>query len=334
MSGLKLKITIIAALLFAPILSNSQELVRSLRGSWKFQIGDNMDWSEKNYNDSNWDVIYAPSAWENEGFNGYDGYAWYRKKFNGADLDNKKGLYLKLGYIDDVDQVFINGHFIGYSGKFPPDFHTAYNASRKYNIPEEYINYDGENVIAIRVFDTVLGGGLVSGNLGIYEYTRGDYNALNLEGLWKFQEGDNFKWKEPNIDESEWSYLMAPGLWRYLGKKVWESYGWYRKKFVLPQRLKNKQLTLILGKIDDFDEVYINGVLIGETNDGERYGNSWSYKETRVYPVPDDIINENGENTIAVRVQDLGGHAGIYEGPLVLIDSQYVTAYLRSYRLN
>ena len=33
-----------------------------------------MDWSDKNYDDSGWDVIFAPSAWENEGFNGYDGY--------------------------------------------------------------------------------------------------------------------------------------------------------------------------------------------------------------------------------------------------------------------
>ena len=333
MTSIKTNILVFAILL-SPILCNSQELIRSLKGSWKFQIGDNMDWSDKNYDDSGWDVIFAPSAWENEGFNGYDGYAWYRKKFNGKDLERSTGLFLKLGYIDDVDQVFINGYFIGYSGKFPPNFHTAYNASREYNIPEEYINYDGENVIAIRVFDTVLGGGIVSGNIGIYQYTSRNYNALNLEGLWKFREGDESWWKQTDIDEAEWSYLMAPGLWRYLGKKAFESYGWYRKKFRLPERLHDKQLTLILGKIDDFDEVFVNGVLIGQTKDFERYGNSWSFKETRVYVVPKDLIKENGENTIAVRVEDIGGHAGIYEGPLVLIESELASSYLKSYRLN
>ena len=312
----------------------SQEKVKNLRGTWKFRIGDNIRWASVNYDDSSWDEIYAPSAWEDEGFNGYDGYAWYRKSFDGRSLGNIENLFINLGYIDDVDEVFINGNFIGYSGQFPPDFHTAYNAKRAYNIPSQYINYEGENIIAVRVFDTVLGGGIISGDLGIYRYTSNEFNVVSLEGLWKFREGDNFNWKNEDYDDNHWAYLMAPGLWRYLGKRVWESYGWYRKKFRLSARLEDRPLTLILGRIDDYDEVYINGKLIGETRDDRRYGDSWSFKELRVYPIPDDLIRKDGLNTISVRVQDLGGHAGIYEGPLVIIDSQDVTAYLRSYGLN
>jgi hypothetical protein len=51
-----------------------------------------------------------------------------------------KDLYLVLGYVDDVDQTFINGHLIGVSGGFPNDYRTAYNAFRKYFIPKEYLN--------------------------------------------------------------------------------------------------------------------------------------------------------------------------------------------------
>lgn len=308
----------------------AQERVLSLRGEWKFRLGDDMSWATGQFDDSKWDQIYAPSEWENEGFNGYDGYAWYRKTFSGERLKDKYNLVLNLGYIDDADQVFFNGELIGYSGTFPPKFTTAYNALRVYNIPQELIR-DGENVIAVRVFDTVLGGGIVSGEIGIYEERDAQHGAMTLEGLWKFSEGDNMVWKNPGFDDSDWAYMMAPGFWRYLGKKNFMSYGWYRKTFRLPERLDNKQLTLILGLIDDFDEVYLNGKLIGSTNDQRGYGHSQSYRKLRIYPIPDNVINYDGKNTISVRIRDLGGEAGIYKGPLVIVESRYAALFVRDH---
>jgi len=113
--------------------------VLSLRGMWKFTIGDNREWAKPDYDDGDWESIYAPSAWENEGFHGYNGHAWYRRSFDGTELDKGSKLYIHLGYIDDVDEVYINGHLIGSSGSFPPRFNTAYNAYRKYqSVPGEF----------------------------------------------------------------------------------------------------------------------------------------------------------------------------------------------------
>ena len=64
---------IILLIIILPSLGISQEMVRSLRGTWKFRIGDNMTWANRDHNDSSWDEIFAPSPWEDEGFNGYDG---------------------------------------------------------------------------------------------------------------------------------------------------------------------------------------------------------------------------------------------------------------------
>lgn len=308
----------------------AQELLKPLHGNWKFSLGDNMEWASAGFDDSLWDEIYAPSAWENEGFNGYDGYAWYRKVVNGDELKDYYNLQLHLGYIDDSDQVFFNGELIGYSGTFPPNFNTAYNAKRKYHVPNELIR-DGENVIAIRVYDTVLGGGIISGDIGIYTASDLEFPALTLEGLWKFREGDNMVWKNPAYDDGEWAFLMTPGYWRYIGKKNFETFGWYRKDFMLPGWLKGKGLTIIMGIIDDFDEVYLNGKLIGRTNDGRRWGHSQSYRELRVYSIPKGLINESGENTLAVRITDLGGEAGIYKGPLMILDSQDAAIFVRDY---
>ncbi len=124
--------------------------VESLEGEWKFSIGDEEKWASIDFNDNDWEEIKVPSAWENEGFHGYNGYAWYRKKFRVPSELKSTGFYLNLGYVDDVDQTFVNGHLIGVSGGFPPEFVTAYSAERKYFVPKEILK-DGENLIAVRV---------------------------------------------------------------------------------------------------------------------------------------------------------------------------------------
>ena len=79
--------------------------ILDLRGHWKFEIGDNMEWAKPDYNDKDWESIFVPNEWEDEGFPGYDGFAWYRITFSAEDLMGHDILYLRLGYIDDCDEV-------------------------------------------------------------------------------------------------------------------------------------------------------------------------------------------------------------------------------------
>ena len=97
-------IGIILLLFFIKNIFAEQKFTRivNLNGQWKFNLGDNKNWAYPNFDDSDWDNIVVPSSWENEGYNGYDGYAWYRKFFNVSSKYNNKKLYLSLGVIDDV----------------------------------------------------------------------------------------------------------------------------------------------------------------------------------------------------------------------------------------
>src|SRR5690606_12569195 len=131
----------------------------TLKGRWKFHVGDDAAWASQKFNDSGWGTIRVPAAWEDEGFNGYDGFAWYRTKFDGRKLNKNEVYYLNLGFIDDADEVYLNGNLIGFSGNLPPKFKTAYNSERKYVLPNMMINFEGENVLAIRVFDAIHAGG-------------------------------------------------------------------------------------------------------------------------------------------------------------------------------
>jgi hypothetical protein len=310
-------------MLFAGTLGQAQDI--NLRGSWKFHIGDKKIWSTSHFDDSDWEAIYAPSPWEDEGFNGYDGFAWYRKKFDGHKLSKGENYYLNIGYIDDADEVYINEKLIGFSGSMPPRFKTAYNSERKYPIPSDVINFEGDNIIAIRVFDVTLGGGIIDGDLGIYQSAKSRM-LVDLQGLWDFViVGDR-----DEKDEAEWKKIIVPSPWEHQGYR-YDGLAWYKRSFTIDSKIidKEEDLVLLLGKIDDFDKTYLNGKLIGRTNDGESYGHSGSYDKLRAYAIPLNLLKKNAPNTIEVLVEDMGNVGGIYEGPVGIATR---TVYERYYK--
>ena len=116
---------------FDELAINEWDKVIDLEGRWKFSIGDDSLWANPKYDDDGWEGVIAPSSWENEGYHGYNGYAWYRKHFNVRSKYKNQTLNLHLGTIDDVDEVYINGNLIGFSGSFPPHYETPRKNVRK-----------------------------------------------------------------------------------------------------------------------------------------------------------------------------------------------------------
>ncbi|QSE97011.1 beta galactosidase jelly roll domain-containing protein [Fulvivirga lutea] len=294
-----------------PQLSNGQLI--DLNGRWKFALGDQGNWSSKDFDDSGWESIRVPSPWENQGFHGYDGFAWYRIKFDGSSLPKGVNLFLNMGYVDDADEVYLNGQLIGFSGSMPPNYQSAYNTERKYIIPQNLINYTGENTIAVRVFDATLGGGIMDGKIGIYRVSAGSPILLDLRGIWDFSISES---GAKPADNAHWDKINVPSFWEKEGFRRYDGYAWYRKYFDFTPDLENEQLLLILGKIDDFDEVYVNGKLVGRTRDNRHFPHSKSYSEYRIYYLPSTILNKNEPNLIEVQVEDIGLDGGIYEGPI------------------
>jgi hypothetical protein len=323
--------TIVVSLLIAPVpdIAHAQDLrqVLDLQGRWKFELGDDSAWSKRDFDDSQWDRIWVPSPWENEGYPGYDGYAWYRKHFRVDDRLHDKPLYLRLGHIDDAGEVFLNGHMIGYVGTFPPDFSTGYGIDFRAPVPQDFLLDGSDNVIAVRVYDYTQAGGLTHGSVGFYQprtFIEPDYD---LSGSWKFRTGDDKLWAESSFDDSHWQALRVPLLWDAQGYKEYDGYAWYRVKFRIPHELSGERLILLLGRIDDFDEVYLNGKLIGHTGDmrhsigRERLTND--YQQLRAYTIPTSPLLQDQENTLAVRVLDIWMHGGIYDGPIGLVGKNH-----------
>lgn len=320
------KIILIILLSFLTTLAGEEwtRLV-DLRGQWKFNLGDNLSWADPDFNDEDWENIFTPSQWEDEGFPGYDGYAWYRTEFSISNKYESRGIYIRLWQIDDVDEVYINGHFVGFSGSFPPNFSTVYSQDRTYYIPQKYLNFDKKNIVAVRVFDKELGGGIIRGRIGLYSRNDEYEPDIHMDGLWKFKIGDDLDWKEYGYNDMHWDKILVPAPWETQGYKDYDGYAWYRTGVIIPDKFRHQELILMLGKIDDIDEVYFNGKLVGSTGRiskfGENHLDGYEYAQWRAYPLDPDDILYNSENIVAVRVFDGMIHGGIYQGPVGIITS-------------
>jgi len=330
---------LIVGILILPLLKLYAEDLRrvaSLSGYWKFSVGDNEAWIDPKFDDSNWDEIRVQQNWESQGYDGYNGYAWYRKSFTFSSFPGNQQMYLVLGNIDDCDEVYLNGTLIGKSGSFPPDYSTAYGIERKYPISAHILNPAGNNLLAVRVYDGIQDGGIVGGRLGIFIDEDIDFLNHNLTGHWKFKLGNNREWSSPDFNDNNWAEVNVPASWESQGYADYDGYAWYRKEFRLPSSLANQELYLSLGKIDDYDVVYVNGKLIGEVydlrKDGDYRHNGYEFNARRVYRIPDNLLSSNGMNIIAVRVYDEQQRGGIYEGPIGLMDEENYRDYMRKHR--
>ena len=318
---------------------NSQDYrtVQSLEGSWKFALGNNSEWSSEDYDDSNWENMAVPSSWERHGFNGYDGYAWYRKTIFIQAVDDDEELVLELGYIDDADEVFFNGVKIGGAGSFPPQPKTAYNALRLYGIPNHLIKYDAVNTMAIKVFDLQFDGGIVRGPVRLRAKRNPFKLHTDLQGNWDFRVGDNLNWRFSDTND-QWDDILVPGLWENQGYRNYDGYAWYQKVFIPDNTINKERMVLMLGRIDDIDEVYINGILIGQTGSVEPESQQRSYveayKQLRGYLIPQFLIQPGVKNTIHVRVLDFMKVGGIVEGPVGFMTQQDYNQYWRDKKRN
>ena len=133
-----------------------------------------------------------------------------------------------------------------------------------------------------------------------------------VNGEWKFSKGDNMLWRNPNFNDASWQAVMLPSAWEKHSNYTQDYvYGWYRRELTIPADLKGKDIVINVGKIDDADETFFNGVKVGGMG---TFPPSFTtaYDMLRYYKVPHENIHYGAKNTISVRVFDgiMGG--GMY----------------------
>lgn len=109
-------------------------------------------------------------------------------------------------------------------------------------------------------------------------------------------------WSAASDIEKDWPTLQAPGVWEGQGLPGLDGVVWLRKRVELNAAQAAGTASLHLAKVDDCDEVWVNG---------QRVGGQCGYDQPRQYAVPAGVLRA-GPNWIAVRVTDTGGGGGFH----------------------
>lgn len=187
--------TFVTALLILMQLS-AQEI--KLDDQWKFSKGDNPTWASPAFDDSNWTTISSASNWENQGFPELDGFGWYRKQLAlpagmAAAVKKYGGIMIRYDNADDADEFYFNGKKIGTTGSMPPSYESKYGEKRKYIVPASLIRFGQPNLMAVRVYDGIGGGGLATAHTTVRPMSAADAITMTYDfpaNEWVFMEGE------------------------------------------------------------------------------------------------------------------------------------------------
>lgn len=107
-------------------------------------------------------------------------------------------------------------------------------------------------------------------------------------------------WYDVQFTPKGWRKIGIPGYWEDQGIKDLNGVVWYRREIEIPKTMAGKDATLFLGRIIDADQVFINGLEIGNT--------TYQYPQRR-YKVARGVLKA-GKNVFVIRVTNFSGKGG------------------------
>ena len=152
----------------------SVKKVQALQGG--LDLAGAVKYAAMSTDDSQWPKMNIPGQWDGQALGDMDGAVWLRKTVALPAGSAGKGAALELAKIDDADDTYVNEVKVGSM--------TAWDVNRKYEIPPGVLK-DGKNLIAVRVLDTVGGGGIY-GEPSDMKLTVGG-TVVPLAGSWPYR---------------------------------------------------------------------------------------------------------------------------------------------------
>jgi signal transduction histidine kinase len=140
---------------------------------------------------------------------------------------------------------------------------------------------------------------------------------ISLEGIHGFSCGDDLQWADPEFDDKNWMQIDVPASWQSQGLNPLPHIGWYRIRFFVSAEITHP--AVVLGRIGNADEVFLNGTKIGGEGIIGEYFSEMEYK-VRLYRIPKELLRPDAHNLLAVRVMNTYRTGGILGGPVCIGD--------------
>ena len=154
----KLSFLLLISVLFTLKSSAQGRSIIDFDKGWHFHLGDTTNAEQATFTDANWRVLNLPHDWSVEGKFSKDnpatpeggalpgGVGWYRKTFTVPVSAKSKLIYIDFDGVYQKSTVWINGHKLG----FRPNGYISF----RYELTP-YLNFGGQNTIAVKVDNSV-----------------------------------------------------------------------------------------------------------------------------------------------------------------------------------
>ncbi len=151
-----------------PVIPYAYKEVAAVPMQWKFRLDESEHpqrhraYATLDFDDADWATINIGQAYEDQGYTGYDGWAWYRATFAVA-ADSARPVLMAFGGFGAKDAfVYVNGHLVGRR-------YDQWNRPFILDISDHVVR-DGENVVALYLYDD-FGMGGVYGLINVHQPT-------------------------------------------------------------------------------------------------------------------------------------------------------------------
>ena len=207
-----------------PVVPYAYEEVAEVPMQWKFRLDESKSpqrhrsYATSDFDDSDWATINIGQAYEDQGYAGYDGWAWYRATFTVA-ADSVRSVLMAFGGLGAKDAfVYVNGHLVG-------QHYDQWDRPFILDISDHVVR-DGENTVALYLYDDNGMGG-VYGLINVHQPTdeiKTDDFATNRGGRLEMVEGNGWPvFKDHFTSGKRYSrYAHRPPRIPYTYKKVAE----------------------------------------------------------------------------------------------------------------
>ncbi|SEO80485.1 beta-galactosidase [Mucilaginibacter gossypiicola] len=224
------KCTMLAILMLAtlkPFAQTRQKL--DFDKSWRFNLGAVESGEKVTLNDSKWRVLNLPHDWSIEGTFSKDnpatpeggalpgGIGWYRKTFTVPAASKGKLVYIDFDGVYQKSDVWINGHHLG----FRPNGYISF----RYELTP-YLNFGGNNVIAVKVDNSVQPNSRWYSGSGIYRHVwlvTTNKTAIDHWGTYVTTTNVSNASAKVNVQVQLHNYQKAPGL--MISTKLYDAAG-------------------------------------------------------------------------------------------------------------
>ncbi|HEY5187800.1 MAG TPA: beta galactosidase jelly roll domain-containing protein, partial [Solirubrobacteraceae bacterium] len=245
------------------------------------------------------------------------GNVWYRGHFTALGTETGIRLDCETGGGPSTCTVWLNGHFL---------VTTATQGEQTVNFPAADLLVGHPNVVSVLAEDDghaedlfsateqqkltrglgsaqVLGSAVpvtwrIQGTLGGDHPVDLMHGPLNNGGLY----GERAGWYQPGFNDSAWRGVTLPDRW--VSRGLPPGVGWYRTSFALHLPAKT-DIPIGLRLTDDPAQsyealIFLNGWMVG------RYANDLGPQH--LFYLPSGVLDQNGENTLAIAVLSHGGN--------------------------